>query len=486
MFNPYNTGQSGHQGQGSTGNNSNNDDPYDIHGMSQRILASVGTTYPSMIDPGTLSDASQLLKQFSKSPNIGANSSSQPQPQPQQVAPQSGLNNYPSPSYYPMASPQMYSNGYVLPNSPMGGPNQLHQALSQGSFQAPALMTWDASQSSSSVIGDEQNPSYNHGSLFDSPILDENYVPDQYVQACADKWLKYLEEARTKVQRHSKPRDVAIKVAILDTGIDSRSPSIQNYGGQQRIKKAESFLGPSTSAVDTHGHGTNCASMILRVATNVDLYVARVTSGNEFSPECIPAIVTAVKWAIKNEVDIISMSFGFIHEAAELSEALTLALRHRILLFAASTNTGCLEAISRSFPARMTGVICVDSCAGNGYISRFTADREEGLNNFYLLGEGIPIQEHQWVRKSGTSLATPIAAGVAALVLDFANQGPKLSEDDIRSLRTPRGMRIIFSEMGKSTNPPYKVRPWALFAEGKRYSEIKKTIHKALETLYFG
>lgn len=70
------------------------------------------------------------------------------------------------------------------------------------------------------------------------------------------------------------------KIAILDTGIDMSDAFISKH--EQRIT-VQSFLLNDNSVEDIHGHGTHAAALLLRIARNADIYVARITKTQHLS-----------------------------------------------------------------------------------------------------------------------------------------------------------------------------------------------------------
>jgi hypothetical protein len=75
-----------------------------------------------------------------------------------------------------------------------------------------------------------------------------------------------------------------VKIAILDTGIDL--PLGQKFAHKDRIKECRSWLvtdedGDERGDKDLTGHGTHAAALLLKVAPNADLYVARVFKGQK-------------------------------------------------------------------------------------------------------------------------------------------------------------------------------------------------------------
>lgn len=95
----------------------------------------------------------------------------------------------------------------------------------------------------------------------------------------SDNWFDYIESVRTDVRARRKDDDVRVKIAILDTGIDEthnqmkaaldpKSLSIVDFKG------FPDYLQPLR---DKNGHGTYGTSLILKVAPEIHLYIARVS-----------------------------------------------------------------------------------------------------------------------------------------------------------------------------------------------------------------
>ncbi|KAI9854326.1 MAG: hypothetical protein M1813_001280 [Trichoglossum hirsutum] len=111
-----------------------------------------------------------------------------------------------------------------------------------------------------------------------------------------------------------------------------------------------------------------------------------------------------------------------------MKTAISNALHNQTLMFAAASNDGA--NLGRAFPAKYPSVFCIHSTDGNGNPSAFNPTADEKDVNFSLLGEHV--RSHWPAGKnghndivsvmSGTSVATPIAAGLAASVLSFVRQ----------------------------------------------------------------
>jgi subtilisin family serine protease len=141
----------------------------------------------------------------------------------------------------------------------------------------------------------------------------------------------------------------------------------------------------------------------------------------------------AINYAVSQwQVDIISMSFGFptcvIEDYGELERALKNAYLKDVLLFAAASNNG--GRLGRSFPSREPTVIAIHATDTNGNRSGFSPTATDDDLNLATVGEAVesawPVylcneaENPTFVKyKSGTSYATPIAAGIAAFLLRY-------------------------------------------------------------------
>ncbi len=199
-----------------------------------------------------------------------------------------------------------------------------------------------------------------------------------------------------------------IKVAVLDTGVANHADV-----------SAASLYGPGTE--DTHGHGTHVAGIIgakangrqgVGIAPDVTLYSGNVLPGGTGTDA---DIIMAIKAAQERNVDIINMSLGGLGYNDVFQQTVNAAYEQGIAIFAASGNDG---GTNYTYPSCYDHVISVAATdAGN---------ERAGFSNYGdkidLSAPGVAIWSTSkngtgYTRMSGTSMACPVAAGEAAVIL---------------------------------------------------------------------
>jgi len=178
------------------------------------------------------------------------------------------------------------------------------------------------------------------------------------------------------------------------------------------------------------------------------------------------------------------MSFGLKKNVSEVSDAIGLALERKKIVFAAAANEGGLEP--RAYPASLPGVICIHASDGYGTPAEFNPTPESG-DNFSTVGIAI---DSAWkgkpVLRSGTSFATPVAAGIAANILEFARTHLTREDDNAQFLYSYRGMRHILLAMSPERSNYNFMSFWNVFPErdnpAEGLDEICKDLRKFIST----
>jgi len=169
------------------------------------------------------------------------------------------------------------------------------------------------------------------------------------------------------------------------------------------------------------------------------------------------------------------MSFGM--NPSSLSEASLLNVQNAIhsaaaarkIMLAAASNCGGNGP--RTYPASDPRVICVHASDGNGNDGGINPPVGDHPDYFSTLGVAIEcFWDEQYVYKSGTSFATPVAAAIAANVLDYATYSVaagKLTNQLYCELRQSQGMKKAFTRFMSVPIQHYRyVAPWHFWKTG--------------------
>jgi subtilisin len=213
-----------------------------------------------------------------------------------------------------------------------------------------------------------------------------------------------------------------IRVAVVDTGIDFTHPDLRpNYVG------GTSFVPGAATPMDDQGHGTHCAgtiaaaiegSNVVGVAPQASLYAVKVLDRNgsgQFS-----WIIAGLDWCIQNAMHVVSMSLGGPSAPTALQTMCNTAWSKGLLLVAAAGNAQQQTPVppgtsNVGYPGKYRNVIAVSAIDAANVIAPFSSRGPEvdvcapGVTVLSdKLGGGTTVM-------SGTSMACPHVAGVAAL-----------------------------------------------------------------------
>ena len=172
---------------------------------------------------------------------------------------------------------------------------------------------------------------------------------------------------------HSEGR--VIKVAVLDSGINASHEDLTG-----KIMKQYNSLNQSRRVNDDFDHGTAVAGIItandnrlgiLGLNNNIEIYDIKVL--NNVGKGKVDHLIDGIKQAIKEEVDIINISFGVQSDNQELKEAVLDACNKGIIIIAAAGNT---YGLGMDYPAKYESVISVKSIDQNLKLTDSSASGE--------------------------------------------------------------------------------------------------------------
>ncbi len=209
-----------------------------------------------------------------------------------------------------------------------------------------------------------------------------------------------------------------IRVAVVDTGVGPH-PDLPPPAA------SATFVPGTNSADDDQGHGTHVAGTILArrnglgvigVAPRAQLLRAKVLDRTGRGSDT--QVAAGIVWAVNNGARIINLSLGSTAASTVIARALVFARSRGVTICAAagndSTPTFCAPLI---FPARHPLCIAVAATDRNNRKATFSCCGP-GLD---LAAPGVDIlstvRPSGYSTKSGTSMATPHVAGLAAIVL---------------------------------------------------------------------
>jgi hypothetical protein len=159
------------------------------------------------------------------------------------------------------------------------------------------------------------------------------------------------------------------------------------------------------------------------------------------------------------------MSFGFADLHYDIRREIHQCRAAQVVVFAAVGNEG--NRRTPAFPASMDGSV-VRVFSTNGMVratAEFNPTAVSTTRNFGFLGEHVQVQSAQGLntRVSGTSIATSIAAAIAALLIDFSRrQGCAFLTE---KLSTVWGMSAALAMLGTLDNGIYCFNPWSTWLD---------------------
>ncbi len=224
----------------------------------------------------------------------------------------------------------------------------------------------------------------------------------------------------------------AVKVAVVDTGVDRSHPDLVG-----NLKGGMSAVAYTSSYNDDNGHGSHVAGIIaavdnsigvIGVAPAADLYAVKVLdrSGSGYLSD----IIEGLQWVVTNHINVVNMSLGTSSYSASFATAVEQTIASGVVVVAAAGNSGP-SANTVMYPAKFAGVIAVSAIDSSNAIASFSSRGPE----VDLAAPGVSIfstyKKQAYQTLSGTSMASPHVAGVAALVLNSPIGVDDLDHDNV-------------------------------------------------------
>jgi subtilisin family serine protease len=287
----------------------------------------------------------------------------------------------------------------------------------------------------------------------------ERIWPDLRVHACLDVSGPLIHAPAVWAEGYA---GAGVRLAVLDTGLDLQHP---DFAG--RIAATADFTGEGVG--DVNGHGTHVAGIACGdgtasgrsyrgIAPASALCVAKVLDrhGSAYMSD----VMAGLDWAVKQNVQVVNLSLsgpppGDGTDA--LSEACDLVVERGIVVCVAAGNSGP-RASSIGPPGCARQVITVGASTDDDAVLEASSrgPTTDGRVKPDILfpgsviiscrGKGTSLGSplnHEYTEASGTSMATPHASGVAALLLE-ADAG--LTAGQIKELMTGSAVSLGLEE----------------------------------------
>jgi subtilisin family serine protease len=251
-----------------------------------------------------------------------------------------------------------------------------------------------------------------------------------------------------------------IVVAVLDSGVDYKHPDLekniwtrpenikayrdQNLGEIDDVR-GYNAIDNDSDPMDDNGHGTHCAGIIGAEGGN-----GEGITGVNWTVKIMPLkfmdatgsgttkdAIEAINYVIDRKqhgvnVRIISASWGSTEKSRALEDVIRKAYEEDILFVAASGNSSVNTDTNPHYPSsyNVGNVISVAALDRNDQLASFS---NFGPKSVHIAAPGKEILstwlDNGFREASGTSMATPMVAGVAALVLA---ENPRMPVDELR------------------------------------------------------
>ncbi len=241
-----------------------------------------------------------------------------------------------------------------------------------------------------------------------------------------------------------------VDVAIIDTGFDTSHP---DFIGREMT--SHSFV-PEETIEDLHGHGTHCLGiacgeadsdgMRYGVATNARINIAKVL--NKQGSGAQAWVLDGMTWAISNGCKVLSLSLGSrVYQGQRYDMAYERAAQYALssgaVVVAAAGNDSRRSRNRYSpvcSPADCPSILAVGALDEALQVADFSNRAANKGGEVDIAAPGVSIYSSwpmptRYRTLSGTSMATPHVAGIAALLWEkYPDATPQMITEQLRAL----------------------------------------------------
>ncbi len=241
----------------------------------------------------------------------------------------------------------------------------------------------------------------------------------------------------------------SVVVAIVDTGVDDSHPDLaenlwinaDEIGGNGIDDDNNGYVDDVNGACvrndcsadqiqDNFGHGSHVAGLLAAVGNNevgvtgvcwnAELMIVKSLGDN--GSGSTSDVAAGINYAVNNGADIINTSLTISNYSSAIESAIEQANQAGILVVAAAGNFNSNNDITSVYPANLrTSYDNLMSIANANLTDDLYSGSNYGLSSVDLAAPGVNLystwDNGQYANSTGTSMASPIVAGVAALLM---------------------------------------------------------------------
>ncbi|MCX7714480.1 MAG: S8 family serine peptidase [Clostridia bacterium] len=239
----------------------------------------------------------------------------------------------------------------------------------------------------------------------------------------------------------------AVKVAVIDSGVDTTNPDLTNVAAGRHYSVSNSTISIDSDTMDTYGHGT-AVSGIICAKTNNSQGISGIADGITLIPLKIfttgnDGSLSAMVKAIYDAVDVygckvINISAGISTNYSSLADAINYAYSKGVIVVAAAGNDG---TSTLNYPAAYSTVVGVGAVSSTGTV----ADYSQKNSSVWVTAPGTLVPStisatysmslskiaDYYAKVSGTSFSAPHVSALASLVASYK---PNVTPDEFMQM----------------------------------------------------
>jgi subtilisin family serine protease len=288
-------------------------------------------------------------------------------------------------------------------------------------------------------------------------------------------------------------------VAIIDTGLDKDHPIFvasnalwvntheipnngidDDYNGYIDDVNGWNFISNTGDFADDDGHGTHVAGIVVGTSLNIFANPVTETAKMQIMPlkfldangsGTTSSAIRALYYAVNNGAKVINNSWGGSSYSRALHEAMTFAYANRVFLATAAGNNGKNNDSVPMYPANydVPSNVSVAATTDYDYMASFS---NFGSRLVHIASPGVLILStlpgNRNGTMSGTSMATPFVAGMAALAM---REAPFLTGYQIKDIMMAKATNVT-NLLGKVSTSA-RINSYNLIAEAKIQASVQ-------------